>query len=79
MKYQVYFSLKNNKRYSRLSSDAVVIGALRVNAIRVLKPFNHLFSFRFSTLYFFCFLFFFCFFFCFLFSFSFFQVFLASS
>ena len=30
MKYQVLFSLKNNYKYSRLSSGAVVIGALRV-------------------------------------------------
>ena len=32
MKYQVLFSLKNEKKnYSRLSSAAVVLGALRVN------------------------------------------------
>ena len=32
MKHQVLFSLKNKKKiYSRLSSAAVVIGALRVN------------------------------------------------
>ena len=30
MKYQVLFSLKSNKKYKRLSSAAVVIGALRV-------------------------------------------------
>ena len=31
MKYQVLFSLENNEKYSRLSSAAVVIGALKVN------------------------------------------------
>ena len=30
MKYQVLFSVKNNEKYSRLSSAAVVIGALKV-------------------------------------------------
>ena len=30
MKYQALFSLKNNEKYSRLSSATVVIGALRV-------------------------------------------------
>ena len=30
MKYQVLFSLKTMKKYSRLSSAAVVIGVLRV-------------------------------------------------
>ena len=29
MKYQVLFSLKNNEKYSRLSSAAVVISSLR--------------------------------------------------
>ena len=31
MKYQALFSLKNNERYSRLSSAPGVIGALRVS------------------------------------------------
>ena len=31
MIYQVLFSLKNNEKYSRLSSAAAVIGAVRVN------------------------------------------------
>ena len=31
MKYQVLFSLKNNKKVLEMSSAAVVIGALRVN------------------------------------------------
>ena len=31
MKYQVLLSLKNYEKYARLSSAAVVIGALRVN------------------------------------------------
>ena len=31
MKYQVLFSLKTMKKYSRLLSAAVVIGAYRVN------------------------------------------------
>ena len=30
MKYQALISLKNNEKYSRLSSAAVVIGAIRV-------------------------------------------------
>ena len=30
MTYQVIFSLKNNEKYSRLSSDAVMIGTLVV-------------------------------------------------
>ena len=30
MKYQVLFSPKHNEKYSRLSSAAVVIGALKV-------------------------------------------------
>ena len=37
MKYQVLFSLKNNEKYSRLSSAAVVIGTFRANC---LQPFN---------------------------------------
>ena len=32
MKYQVLFSLKNNEKYLKMSSAAVVIGALRVNS-----------------------------------------------
>ena len=32
MKYQALFYQKNNEKYSRLSSAAVVIGALRVNS-----------------------------------------------
>ena len=32
MKYHVLFSLKNNEKYSRMSSAAVVIGALRINS-----------------------------------------------
>ena len=31
MKYQVLFSLENNENYLRMSSAAVLIGALRVN------------------------------------------------
>ena len=31
MKYQALFYQKNNEKYSRLSSAAVVIGTLRVN------------------------------------------------
>ena len=31
MKYQVFFSLKKMKKYSRLSSAAAMIGAIRVN------------------------------------------------
>ena len=31
MKYQVLFSPKSNEKYSRLSSAAVLIGAIRVN------------------------------------------------
>ena len=34
MKYQVLFNLKNNEKYSRLSSAAVVTGALRVKEVR---------------------------------------------
>ena len=30
MTYQVIFSLKNNEKYARLSSDAVMIGTLVV-------------------------------------------------
>ena len=33
MKYQVLFSLKNNEKYSRLSSAAVVIGALGLKPV----------------------------------------------
>ena len=36
MKYQVLFSL-NNEKFSRLLSTAVVIGALRVNELIVIK------------------------------------------
>ena len=35
MKYQFLFYLKNNENYSRLSSAAVMIGALRVNRLTV--------------------------------------------
>ena len=35
MKYQFLFSLKNNENYSRLSSAAIMIGALRVNRLTV--------------------------------------------
>ena len=34
MKYQVLFSLKKNEKYLRMSSAAVVIGALRVQFIQ---------------------------------------------
>ena len=46
MKYQVLFSLKNNKKkISRLSSAAVVVGTLRVNEMKIYmqkcsSPFN---------------------------------------
>ena len=33
LKHQVLFSLKNNEKYLRMSSAAVVIGALRVNYV----------------------------------------------
>ena len=33
MKYQVLFSLKNNEKYSRLSSAAVMIGALGLKPV----------------------------------------------
>ena len=34
MKYQVLFSLKTMKKYSKISSAAVVIGAIRVKKYR---------------------------------------------
>ena len=38
MKYQALFYQKNNEKYSRLSSAAVVVGALRVKLLPVLLP-----------------------------------------
>ena len=38
MKYQVLFSLKSNKNYSRLSSAAVVIGALKAARYAERRP-----------------------------------------
>ena len=37
MKYQVLFSLKAMKKYSRLSSAAVVIGIIRVKIVLVIE------------------------------------------
>ena len=37
MKYQVLFSLKNNEKYSRLSSAAVVIGAMGLRSLSDLQ------------------------------------------
>ena len=37
MKYQVLFSLKTMKKHLRMSSAAVVIGALRVKYLLVLR------------------------------------------
>ena len=38
MKYQALFYQKNNEKYSKLSSAAVVIGALRVKHLPLLLP-----------------------------------------
>ena len=42
MKYQVFhvFSLKNNEKYPRLLSAAVVIGALKVKIVKMLEEAN---------------------------------------
>ena len=40
MKYQVLFSLKNNKKYSRLSSATVGIGAPKVKYIKTVCLFS---------------------------------------